>query len=119
MPFAALNGANLYYQDVGTGMPIIFVHAGIADSRMWDTQVAAFKSQYRVIRLDLRGFGQSAPTDGLYSHREDVLALMDTLEIEQTVLVGCSMSGKMAIDLTLEHPKRVAALVIVAARPNG
>ncbi len=119
MPFAEINGAHLYYQDIGAGMPIVFVHAGIADSRMWDTQVAAFKTQYRVIRLDLRGYGQSAPTDGLYSHREDVLALMDRLEIDQAVLVGCSMSGKMAIDLALEQPQRVAALVVVAARPNG
>ena len=119
MPFASINGANLYYEDIGTGTPLVFVHAGIADSRMWDTQVAEFRNQYRVIRMDLRGYGQSAPTNALYSHREDVLALMDALSIDQAVLVGCSMSGKMAIDLTLDQPQRVRVLVVVAARPNG
>jgi pimeloyl-ACP methyl ester carboxylesterase len=119
MPFAEINGANLYYEDVGTGTPLLFAHAGIADSRMWDTQVAALKEQYRVIRLDLRGYGQSKPTDMLYSHGEDVLALLDLLGVQKAVLVGCSMSGRMAIDLTLEHPERVLALVPVAARPAG
>jgi len=119
MTFASINGANLYYDDSGTGTPLLFVHAGIADSRMWDTQVAAFRDHYRVIRMDLRGYGQSTPTNSLYSHREDVLALMDALSIDQAVLVGCSMSGKMAIDLTLGQPQRVQALVVVAARPNG
>jgi 2-hydroxy-6-oxonona-2,4-dienedioate hydrolase len=119
MPFAFINGANLYYEETGTGTPILFVHAGIADSRMWDTQITAFSPQYRVIRMDLRGYGQSLPTEEPFSHREDVLSLMDALSIERGVLVGCSMSGKMAIDLTLDHPERVLALVAVAARPNG
>lgn len=119
MTFASINGANLYYEDIGSGVPLLFVHAGIADSRMWDTQVAAFRDRYRVIRMDLRGYGQSAPTNSLYSNREDVLALMDTLSIEQAVLVGCSMGGKMAMDLTLDQPQRVSALVMVGSLPNG
>ena len=86
---------------------------------MWDTQVAAFRDHYRVIRMDLRGYGQSVPTNSLYSHREDVLALTDALSIDQAVLVGCSMSGKMAIDLTLDQPQRVRALVVVGAHPSG
>jgi 3-oxoadipate enol-lactonase len=119
MPFATINGASLYYEDVGTGTPILFAHAGIADSRMWDTQFAAFKDDYRVIRLDFRGFGQSQPVDVPYSHREDIVGLLDHLGIEKAVIVGCSMNGKNAIDLTLDQPQRVLALVVVGARPNG
>jgi len=119
MSFAFINGARLYYEDSGTGTPLIFVHAGIADSRMWDTQMSAFRDAYRVIRMDLRGYGQTSPTEGVYSHREDVLALMDTLSIDRAILVGCSMSGGMAIDLTLDQPQRVLALVVVGAVASG
>ena len=54
MPFASINGANLYYEDIGTGTPILFAHAGIADSRMWSTQFSALKDQYRLIRVDFQ-----------------------------------------------------------------
>lgn len=119
MPFAAVNGANIYYEEIGAGPPLIFIHAGIADSRMWDTQIAAFSSQYRVIRMDLQGFGQSLPTGEPFSHREDVLSLMDTLNIERGVLIGCSMGGIRAMDLALDQPQRVLALVMVGSRPQG
>lgn len=119
MPFAAINGANLYYEDVGTGTPLVFVHAGIADSRMWDTQIAAFSGQYRVVRMDLRGFGQSLPTEASFSHREDILSLMDALNIDRGVLVGCSLGGLRSMDLALDQPQWVQALVMVGSRPHG
>lgn len=119
MPFAALNGAQIYYDVHGTGTSIVFTHAGIADHRMWDRQVAAFADRYQVIRWDMRGYGQTAPTNGLYSHREDLITLLDALNVERAVLVGCSMGGGVCLDIALMQPQRVAALVMVASRPVG
>ena len=56
---ASVNGAQIYFEWSGQGQPLVLIHAGVADSRMWDAQVAAFLPQYQVIRYDLRGFGQS------------------------------------------------------------
>ncbi len=58
--FAEVNGARLYHETVGEGEPLVLVHAGIADGRMWDGQLGAFARRYRVIRHGMRGFGRSA-----------------------------------------------------------
>ena len=55
---ASINGAPFYYELVGKGEPLVLVHAGIADSRMWDAQIEVFVQRYRVIRYDMRGFGK-------------------------------------------------------------
>ena len=59
--YAEVNGAQIYYDVTGAGYPLAFVHAGVADHRMWDDQVAFFADRYRVIRMDLRGFGKTKP----------------------------------------------------------
>ena len=58
--FAEINGAQLYYEVAGSGKPVVLVHAGIADHRMWDDQFVPFAERYQVIRFDQRGFGQSS-----------------------------------------------------------
>jgi 3-oxoadipate enol-lactonase len=117
--FADVNGARLYYEDAGEGHPLVFVHAGIADSRMWDGQFAAFAGHNRVIRYDLRGFGKSKMVRGDFSHTRDLLALLDFLNVDSAYIVGCSMGGGTAIDLALAYPERVAALITVCSSPFG
>lgn len=117
--FADVNGARLYYEVAGEGQPLVFIHAGIADSRMWDAQFAAFAQRYRVIRYDMRGFGKSEMVRGDFSHARDLLGLLDVLGVTNAYLVGCSMGGAAAIDLTLAYPERVAALVLVCSSPQG
>jgi pimeloyl-ACP methyl ester carboxylesterase len=68
--FVELNGANIYYEVAGDGPPLVLLHAGIADARMWDDQFAVFAQQYRVIRYDMRGYGKTAMVDGSYAHRQ-------------------------------------------------
>ncbi len=65
------DGARLYYEISGDGELLVLVPAGIADSSMWDGQLAAFARRYRVIRYDMRGFGRSAMVEGPFSHHED------------------------------------------------
>ena len=79
--FAHVNGASLYYETAGEGRPVVFVHAGLADSGMWDGQFEAFAAHYRAIRYDIRGFGQSVPVKGKYSHAEDLEGLLQHLGV--------------------------------------
>lgn len=117
--FAAINGARLYYEVAGSGPPLTLLHAGITDSRMWDDQFAHFAADYRTVRYDLRGFGQSALPPGPYTMREDLCGLLAHLGIARTHLIGVSLSGSIAIDFALSYPEMVAALIPVAMGIGG
>lgn len=117
--FADINGARVYYEVAGEGWPLVLVHAGIADSRMWDDQFAAFAEQYRTVRYDLRGFGRTEMVAGPFSHREDLRGLLGFLGIERAHLLGCSMGGATIVDFALERPEMVSALVPVCAGVSG
>lgn len=113
--WAAVNGTRLWYETFGIGHPLVLIHAGIADSRMWDEQCEAFARQYQVVRYDLRGFGKSAAATGPFSHVEDLAQLLTFLRIPSAYLLGSSMGGQVAIDFTLEHPSAVDALIRVSS----
>ena len=117
--FADINGAQLYYEVKGTGHPLLLVHAGVADSRMWDAQVEAFSDVYQVIRFDLRGFGRSNMPSGTFSNYEDIRALLDYLEIKSVYLLGISFGGLVALDFALVYPDYVKALVLGAPSVSG
>jgi len=112
-----INGTQLYYEDWGAGPALVLVHAGIADGRMWDDQVAVFAERHRVIRFDQRGFGRSAPASGEFARHEDLRALLEALDIKRAHLVGCSMGGKMLIDFVLTNPAAAASLTLVCTGP--
>lgn len=117
--FAPVNGLQMYYEVAGEGHPVVFVHAGVADHRLWDEQVAAFAEKYKVVRFDLRGFGKTEPVDNEYTNRGDILALLDHLGIQRAHFVGCSMGGGFSMDITVRHPERVSSLVMVCSGPPG
>lgn len=117
--YALSNGAKLYFEATGEGAALVFIHAGVSDHRMWDPQVEAFASRFRVIRYDLRGFGTSTMLEEPFSLRDDLLAVLKHLEVSKATLVGCSMGGATAIDFALEHPEMVTGLVPVGAGVSG
>jgi pimeloyl-ACP methyl ester carboxylesterase len=117
--FAELNGTKLHYQSTGQGRPMIFIHAGIAHLGMWDEQVAAFSPQYRTIRYDVRGWGESADPAGTFAHHEDTLALLDYLGEKEAIIVGASNGGTIALDFSLTYPERTAALILVGPALSG
>jgi pimeloyl-ACP methyl ester carboxylesterase len=119
MPFLDVSGGRLYYEQAGEGRPVVFIHAGIADHRMWEPQWEPFAGRYRVVRYDTRGYGQTTSEAVPYSNRADLLALLDHLGIERAALIGCSRGGQIAADFALEHPDRVSALVLVCAGLSG
>lgn len=98
--------------------PVVLVHAGICDRRMWNPQISALTAGRRVVRLDLRGFGASdrKPASTLSHHRE-VVALLDELEIEGAHLVGVSMSAGVVAEVAVTRPGLVGSLLLVA--PSG
>ena len=135
--YLALDGGRLYYETAGSGRPVVLAHAGFVDSRMWDDQWTDFAEHFRVVRFDLRGYGRSDPAPGPVSRRDDLFRLLEHLDLERAVLVGCSLSGEAVLDLgraalvgcslsgenvldlALEHPELVSALVVVSATPSG
>src|SRR5262245_20465568 len=88
---AEVNGAYLFYEVAGDGPAVVLIHAGIADSRMWDEQFEAFAQHFRVIRYDARGYGRSDMPTGPFAHRDDLHGLLRSLGVERTALIGLSM----------------------------
>ncbi len=98
---------------------VIFLHAGVADRRMWQAQLAALAPRHRALAYDRRGFGGTRGRAETFSHVDDLLAVMDDRGIAKAVLVGCSQGGRIAIDFALTHPERVTALFLAAPAVTG
>lgn len=118
--FANINGAEIYYEIAGEGIPFVMLHAGVADHRQWNNEFTHFAQKYQVVRYDLRGYGKSEPVDGDFRHMDDLISLLDDLAIHEPVMMmGCSMGGELAMDFALAHPTRVKALIMVSSGPGG
>ena len=116
----AVLAAQLDATSGAAGVPLVFLHAGVADRRMWQAQCEAFAPAHPVLRYDRRGFGESCTLQSTpYSRESDLWAVMDAACIERAVLVGCSQGGRVAIDATLSQPRRVQGLVLVAPAVGG
>ena len=109
----------LSYDTAGSGPALVFLHAGIADRRMWQPQLDHFADRYRCVAFDMRGFGESPLPDGLFSPRKDIADLLDLLDIDRAVIVGCSMGGATALEFAIEYPERVDSLVLVNSGAPG
>ncbi|MFE5139791.1 alpha/beta fold hydrolase [Streptomyces fagopyri] len=110
---------HLSYVLTGDGPPVVLVHAGVADHRMWDAVVPDLARQHTVIRYDLRGFGRSAPPTGPFSETDDLRRLLDHLGHDRVRLVGASWGGRVALDFVLTHPDRVHSLAVFAPPWRG
>lgn len=117
--FLEAQGAPLYYEVAGHGQALLLLHAGVADSRMWDAQFHVFAQHYRTLRYDLRGFGKSHIPAGPFANHEDPAALLSFFGIQKAHVIGASFGGKVALDFTLAHPDMVTSLVLVAPSVGG
>lgn len=117
---AVINGKKVYYQTVGSGTPLIFIHADSLDSRMWDNQLKYFSKTHKVVCYDIRGFGKSdIPSDTQYSFHEDLNDFFIHLAIKKAHLVGLSLGGATAIDFALSYPEKVKSLVLADSGISG
>ncbi len=106
---------SVWYDVHGEGPAVVLLHAGVADSRMWEPQLRSFTSSHTVLRVDLPGFGRSPFESKLVSYRGAVREALDVAGIDRAAVVGVSLGGNRALDLALESPERVSALVLVGA----
>src|SRR5262245_2330738 len=111
----AADGTNLYYEEVGTGTPVVFVHEYAGDYRSWEHQMRHFARSHRCVTYSQHGYPPSdVPGDpARYSQeiaRDDVVALMDALKIERAHVVGHSMGAYTALHVGLRHPQRCISL---------
>ncbi len=104
------------YTDVGRGKALVLIHAFPTDQRLWTTQLEGLKPYFRVITLDLWGFGHSAATDGqtetMDNYAEEVKDLLDQLHIQKAIIGGESMGGYVSLAFAKQYPERVAGLVL-------
>jgi len=119
MSTVRLGADELWYDEVGDeGTPLVLLHPGIADSRIWDPLLPQLVG-HRVIRFDRRGFGRSERATEAYSAMGDLVGLMDALGIEKAHLVGNSMGGETSLALAVTAPERVASLTLLCPGING
>src|SRR5215472_10501577 len=117
MPRISINDGSLYYERHGAGFPVLMISGLGGLASFWQEQVAAFSRRYEVITHDSRGVGESDPIRGGYTVDRmagDVIALMDRLEIARAHIMGHSTGGAIAQTLAIEHPNRVASIVLSA-----
>src|SRR5690606_4457196 len=117
MPYAESKGARLYFEETGSGRPIVFVHEFGADLREWEQQVRWFSREYRCIRFNARGYPPSdvPQSDELYGYEhaaDDIGAVLDALDIEKAHIVGLSMGAYATLQFGLRQPARASALVV-------
>jgi pimeloyl-ACP methyl ester carboxylesterase len=104
----------------GEGLPVVFLHAGVCDKRMWLKQMSVVAVEgWQAVAYDRRGYGETESADEPFSHVEDLEAVLKALDIHAAVFVGCSMGGGLAIDFALRHPGQVLGLVLLGTSVGG
>jgi 3-oxoadipate enol-lactonase len=121
MSMAKVGAIDLYYEEQGSGYPLLLIMGLAADSQAWLFQVPELAKHYRTISFDNRGVGRSSKPGGPYAidaMADEAAGLLDVLEIERAHVVGVSMGGMIAQELVLRHPSRVRGLVLACTFPE-
>ncbi|MBC8030735.1 MAG: alpha/beta hydrolase [Pyrinomonadaceae bacterium] len=114
--FADIDGVRLHYQERGVGTPLVLLHGFTSSTYSWKEVFAPLSKSFRVIAVDLKGFGFSGKPDGDYTRRAQAVLvghLLDHLKIEKAWLGGNSMGGEVALNLAFQNPQRVAGLILI------
>lgn len=116
MYFDAKDGIRIYFEETGSGPPVMMVHGAATSGKIYDGLVSRMVARFRCIRLDLRGLGRSERVEELSPTAwcEDVLALMDHLAIGRAHILGCSLGARIAGRLVLDDPERFRTLTVDA-----
>lgn len=119
-----INGTGLFFDDSGGAFKtsIVLIHGFPLSHEMWQHQVEALKSDFRVISYDVRGHGKSEVGDGQYTLElfvDDLIALLDHLRLEKVVLCGLSMGGYIALRAIERNPERCCAMVLCDTKSDA
>lgn len=115
-----IDGIHLNYELAGSGDYLTLIHGMGADHTTWPDQVRGFSDRYKVLTVDVRGFGQSDKPPGPYSVKmfsDDLYGLFRALGVERIILAGHSMGGMIAMTFALDHPEMLTALILVDTSP--
>jgi pimeloyl-ACP methyl ester carboxylesterase len=120
MPKIQVNNINLYYEEAGSGIPLVFVHEFAGDWRSWEAQMRFFSSRYRTVTFSARGYLPSdipdSPEDYSQDYQiEDLKGLMDALKIEKAHLCGLSMGSYTSLLFGIKYPQRCRSLTIAGS----
>jgi len=116
MPYSKSSGVEIWYEVKGDGPALIFVHANPFDHDLWLYQLAHFSTWFKVVGIDIRGYGRSAKVAEPFTLKDmcdDVLGVMTSLRLKRAVLIGCSVGSGIAILCGLERPDLFDAIVLV------
>lgn len=116
MPYSRANGVKIHYEISGEGVPFVFVHATPFDHNLFLYQVSHFSTYFKVIAVDMRGFGRSEKPTGEFSLGEmatDILGVCRDEEVKRAILLGASVGSGIALWLALNHPELFQALILV------
>ncbi len=122
MPYSQSNGVDIWYEVAGDGPAMVLVHANPFDHDLWLYQAAHFSTWFKVVGIDIRGYGRSAKVTRPYSlidMADDVVGVMKDLNITRAVLAGCSVGSGIAILLGLEHPELFDAIILVGGNSGS
>jgi 3-oxoadipate enol-lactonase len=109
-----LSTVPLAHDDEGDGDPLVLIHAGVCDRRMWEPQWEALTERFRTIRCDLRGFGETPLPPERFNPADDVIRLLDDLGLDRVSLVGASFGGRVSLEAAATWPQRVEKLVLLS-----
>jgi pimeloyl-ACP methyl ester carboxylesterase len=119
LSFRCADGGELRYSTAGSGESVVLIHGLGLDAAMWDAQWPALQREFRAIRHDVRGFGKSSIPTGPYSHSDDLLGLLDSLDARPAHVVGLSMGGQLALRFALDQPNAVKSLTLIDPALEG
>lgn len=114
-----LENARIRYHLEGEGPDVVFLHGFSLDMRSWDPQIEALTKRFRVLRYDLRGFGQSSLPSGAYDHCKDLAALIERFGLVRPVLVGLSLGANIALRFALEKPDMICGCLLASSGLPG
>ena len=120
MPYVRVDGLRLYYEEAGSGTPVLFVHEFAGDYRSWEPQLRFFARRYRCIAFNARGYPPSDVPAALarYSqdiHVDDMAGVLDALKIRKAHVVGCSMGGYAAVHFAIRYARRALSATAIGA----
>ena len=122
MPMSRANDVDIWYEVTGAGPAMVFIHANPFDHDLWMYQVAHFSTWFRIISVDIRGYGRSAKVITPFSLEDmcgDVLGVMDDAGVASAICAGCSVGSGIALLLGLDNPDRFNALILVGGNSGA
>mgnify|MGYP001818324184 CR=1 FL=1 len=122
MPYSTATDARIFYETSGDGPPLVFVHANPFDHRLWSFQIARFSAYYKVVAVDIRGYGRSDKPETEFSladMKADVLGVCAAEGISQAIFCGCSVGSGIALLTLLDHPEMIDAAILVGGNSRG